>query len=80
MLLNSDIDKPPLTYAQYAVYLPIFFQSARGVSITDSGVLYIALVIPQIFTLVMIGVIVAKWGFYVRTLPVTRSCAAVLTL
>lgn len=41
-----------------------------GVSITESGVLYIALVVPQIVTLVIIGAIVSKWGQYV-SIPYT---------
>ncbi|TGJ88727.1 hypothetical protein E0Z10_g94 [Xylaria hypoxylon] len=48
----------------YAFYLPIFFQSVQGVSTTQSGVQYIALVVPQIVNLVVTGGFVSTWGFY----------------
>lgn len=49
----------------YGYYLPIFFQSVQGATTTDSGVRYIALVVPQILALVLTGAIVTKWGYYV---------------
>ncbi|KAK8129266.1 MFS general substrate transporter [Apiospora kogelbergensis] len=49
----------------YAYYLPLYFQSVPGVSTTDSGVRFIALVLPQIVGLVIVGAIVTKWGYYV---------------
>ncbi|KAI0017069.1 MFS general substrate transporter [Xylariomycetidae sp. FL0641] len=49
----------------YAYYLPIFFQSVQGVSTTESGVRFIALVLPQIVGLVVVGAIVTQWGYYV---------------
>ncbi|RYC61641.1 hypothetical protein CHU98_g4575 [Xylaria longipes] len=49
----------------YAYYLPIYFQSAQGVSTTQSGVRFIALVLPQIVGLVAVGAIVTQWGYYV---------------
>ncbi|KAI1130117.1 MFS general substrate transporter [Nemania abortiva] len=49
----------------YAYYLPIYFQSAQGVSTTQSGVRFIALVLPQIVGLVVVGAIVTQWGYYV---------------
>ncbi|KAK8139320.1 MFS general substrate transporter [Apiospora sp. TS-2023a] len=49
----------------YAYYLPIFFQSAQRVSTTESGVRFIALVLPQIVGLVIVGAVVTKWGYYV---------------
>ncbi|KAF2971336.1 hypothetical protein GQX73_g2190 [Xylaria multiplex] len=49
----------------YAYYLPIYFQSAQGVSTTQSGVRFIALVLPQIVGLVIVGAIVTQWGYYV---------------
>ncbi|KAH7323166.1 MFS multidrug transporter-like protein [Stachybotrys elegans] len=49
----------------YGYYLPIFFQSAQGVSATESGVRYIAMMAPQILTLVATGALVSKWGYYV---------------
>ncbi|KAK7908715.1 major facilitator superfamily domain-containing protein [Apiospora marii] len=49
----------------YAYYLPIFFQSAQGVSTTESGVRFIALVLPQIVGLVIVGAVVTRWGYYV---------------
>ncbi len=56
---------------KYAFYLPIFFQSVQGVSTTQSGVQYIALVVPQIVSLVVTGGFVSTWGFYVCTANVT---------
>lgn len=50
---------------QYAYYLPIYFQSVQGVSTTQSGVRFIALVLPQIVGLVVTGAIVSQWGYYV---------------
>lgn len=50
---------------QYGYYLPIMFQSAQGVSTTESGLRYITLVGPQIVALVIVGGIVSKWGYYV---------------
>ncbi|KAJ2999269.1 hypothetical protein NUW58_g43 [Xylaria curta] len=49
----------------YAYYLPVYFQSAQGVSTTQSGVQFIALVLPQIVGLVVVGAIVTQWGYYV---------------
>ncbi|KAI6088863.1 MFS general substrate transporter [Hypoxylon rubiginosum] len=49
----------------YAYYLPIYFQSVQGVSTTQSGVRFIALVLPQIVGLVIVGAIVSQWGYYV---------------
>ncbi|KAK8037680.1 hypothetical protein PG991_001026 [Apiospora marii] len=49
----------------YGYYLPILFQSAQGVSTTESGLRYIALVGPQIVALVIVGGMVSKWGYYV---------------
>ncbi|KAI0395153.1 MFS general substrate transporter [Xylariaceae sp. FL0594] len=49
----------------YAYYLPIYFQSAQGVSTTQSGVRFISLVLPQIVGLVIVGAIVSYWGYYV---------------
>lgn len=50
---------------QYGYYLPIFFQSAQGVSITSSGVRQIALIIPDILAIGLTGLAVTKWGHYV---------------
>ncbi|KAI1363649.1 MFS general substrate transporter [Xylaria arbuscula] len=49
----------------YAYYLPIYFQSAQGVSTIQSGVRFISLVLPQIVGLVVVGAIVSQWGYYV---------------
>ncbi|KAJ4286035.1 hypothetical protein N0V90_013382 [Kalmusia sp. IMI 367209] len=56
----SDVDD-----SQYTYYLPIYFQSIQGVSATQSGVRFIALVVPQIVLLVVTGAVVSKVGFYV---------------
>ncbi|KAI0382677.1 MFS multidrug transporter-like protein [Hypomontagnella monticulosa] len=49
----------------YGYYLPIFFQSVQGTTTTESGVRYMAMMIPQIVTLVVVGAVVSKWGYYV---------------
>ncbi|KAI1760080.1 MFS general substrate transporter [Hypoxylon sp. FL1150] len=49
----------------YAYYLPIYFQSVQLVSTTQSGVRFIALVLPQIVGLVIVGALVSQWGYYV---------------
>ncbi|KAI0594167.1 major facilitator superfamily domain-containing protein [Biscogniauxia sp. FL1348] len=49
----------------YGYYLPILFQSVQGVSTTESGIRYIALIGPQIFAIVVTGALVSKWGYYV---------------
>lgn len=54
-----------LTVRQYGYYLPILFQSAQGASTTESGLRYIALVGPQLVTLIIVGGLVTKWGYYV---------------
>ncbi|KAH8159043.1 hypothetical protein CIB48_g9207 [Xylaria polymorpha] len=63
--------------ALYAFYLPIFFQSVQGVSTTQSGVQYIALVVPQIVSLVVTGGFVSTWGFYYPYLVSGVSIATV---
>lgn len=47
---------------KYGYYLPVFFQSAQGTSATLSGVRFIELIIPQIVTLAITGVIVSRWA------------------
>ncbi|KAK8110701.1 MFS general substrate transporter [Apiospora kogelbergensis] len=49
----------------YGYYLPILFQSIQGVSTTQSGVRFIALIGPQIVTIVITGALVSQWGYYV---------------
>ncbi|KAF3055559.1 putative HC-toxin efflux carrier TOXA [Daldinia childiae] len=49
----------------YGYYLPILFQSVQGVSTTESGIRYIALVGPQICAIVVTGALVSQWGYYV---------------
>lgn len=61
---------------QYAYYLPIYFQSAQGVSTMQSGVRFIALVLPQIVGLVIVGAVVTQWGYYVGV-PFTRQPGSV---
>jgi hypothetical protein len=43
----------------------MFFQTIQDASATESGVRYIAMMIPQIVTLALTGAIVSKWGYYV---------------
>ncbi|KAI0843826.1 major facilitator superfamily domain-containing protein [Daldinia vernicosa] len=54
-----------ITSVVYGYYLPILFQSVQGVSTTESGIRYIALVGPQIFAIVVTGALVSRWGYYV---------------
>ncbi|KAI0383424.1 MFS general substrate transporter [Hypomontagnella monticulosa] len=68
----------------YAYYVPIYFQSVQGVSTTQSGVRFIALVLPQIVGLVIVGGIVSQWGYYVPYMilgvVVTSIGAGLLTM
>ncbi|KAK3682778.1 major facilitator superfamily domain-containing protein [Podospora appendiculata] len=48
----------------YGYYLPILFQSVQGVSTTQSGVRYIALVGSQIVTTIIVGGLVTTFGVY----------------
>lgn len=57
------------------------FQSAQGTSTTESGLRYIALVGPQIVSLIIVGGIVSKWGYYVGDPdPVSMSSECRLTI
>ncbi|KJZ78260.1 hypothetical protein HIM_02298 [Hirsutella minnesotensis 3608] len=49
----------------YGYYLPLFFQSVQDASAIDSGVRYLAMMMPQIVTLALTGAIVSIWGYYV---------------
>ncbi|KID62981.1 MFS multidrug transporter, partial [Metarhizium brunneum ARSEF 3297] len=49
----------------YGYYLPMFFQTVQGATATESGVRYIAMMVPQIVTLALTGAIVSRWGYYV---------------
>ncbi|GAW20476.1 hypothetical protein ANO14919_099820 [Xylariales sp. No.14919] len=61
----------------YGYYLPIFFQSVQGVTTTQSGVRYIAMVVPQIVSLVVVGAVVSIWGYYVPYMVAGAIVAAV---
>ncbi|KAH8787843.1 major facilitator superfamily domain-containing protein [Diaporthe sp. PMI_573] len=49
----------------YGYYFPIFFQSVQQVSIVDSGVRYLAFIVPQVVALATSGAVVTRWGYYV---------------
>ncbi|KAK0634372.1 major facilitator superfamily domain-containing protein [Bombardia bombarda] len=49
----------------YGYFLPILFQSVQGVSTTQSGVRYIALVGSQILSTIVVGGLVTVFGIYV---------------
>ncbi|KID97562.1 MFS multidrug transporter, partial [Metarhizium majus ARSEF 297] len=49
----------------YGYYLPVFFQTVQGATATESGVRYIAMMVPQIVTLALTGAIVSRWGYCV---------------
>ncbi|KAI0411742.1 MFS multidrug transporter-like protein [Xylaria grammica] len=61
----------------YGYYLPIFFQSVQGVTTSQSGVRYIAMVVPQIVSLVVAGAVVSIWGYYVPYMVAGAIVAAV---
>ncbi|KAK8101427.1 permease of the major facilitator superfamily [Apiospora kogelbergensis] len=72
VLKNRSIYMSSITLVGYGVlsvvygyYLPILFQSIQGVSTTQSGVRFIALIGPQIVTIVITGALVSQWGYYV---------------
>lgn len=70
---SNEIMLPTNVWKQYAYYLPIFFQAGQGVSAPQSGVRFIALVIPEIVAIGVFGGIVSRWGHYVSTIaPETR--------
>ncbi|KAI1169477.1 MFS general substrate transporter [Nemania sp. FL0916] len=54
---------PMPTYV-YGYYIPIYFQAVKGSSATQSGIQFLAFAIPQIFSVVLAGVIVTSIGFY----------------
>lgn len=80
LLLENDIDCGKkfchtlyFNYAdsfrsKYAYYMPIYFQSIKGNTSTQSGVNFIALVVPQTVATVVVGGLITKYGFYVRIL------------
>jgi hypothetical protein len=48
-----------------AFYLPLYFQSTRGISATHSGINMIAYVAPSIVAIGITGALVSKYGYYV---------------
>lgn len=50
---------------QYGYYIPIYFQAVIGSTATQSGTQYLALVIPQMFGVVLSGALVTAFGSYV---------------
>lgn len=63
--IGSSLFSVPNFALQYGYYLPILFQSVQGVSTTESGIRFIALVGAQIFAIVVTGALVSRWGYYV---------------
>ncbi|KUI59517.1 Putative HC-toxin efflux carrier TOXA [Cytospora mali] len=49
----------------YGYYLPLFFQTAQGTSVTTSGIRQIALMVPDIVGIALTGFVVSKWGYYI---------------
>ena len=47
--------------------MPIYFQSIQGVSAVESGIRFIALVVPQVVATVIVGGIISRFGYYVRS-------------
>lgn len=46
-------------------FLPFYFQAARGLSATRSGINFVPLAFPQVFGVLVVGGIVSKVGRYV---------------
>ena len=46
--------------------MPIYFQSIQGVSAIQSGVKFIALIIPQTIATIIVGGLITRFGYYVR--------------
>lgn len=58
-------------------YMPFYFQAAQDASATLSGAKYLALIIPEIVTIVITGAIVSKTGYYVPYMIVGACIAAI---
>ncbi|KAF2120122.1 major facilitator superfamily-domain-containing protein [Lophiotrema nucula] len=48
----------------YGMYVPIFFQAAKGFSALRSGIEILSLALTQIAVVVMTGTLVSKYGYY----------------
>ncbi|KAF2122170.1 major facilitator superfamily domain-containing protein [Lophiotrema nucula] len=46
-------------------YIPFYFQTVQGVSPVQAGVRFIALILPQTIAVVVVGALVAQFGYYV---------------
>lgn len=46
--------------------MPIYFQSIQSVSATESGIKFIALIVPQIVATAVVGALITQYGYYVR--------------
>ncbi|EHK96007.1 putative HC-toxin efflux carrier TOXA [Glarea lozoyensis 74030] len=55
-----------ITLNIYGYYLPLFFQAAQGVGVTESGIRQMALVLPEIVAVGLTGFVVTKWGYYIK--------------
>lgn len=62
---------------KYAYYMPVYFQSIQGVSATESGIKFIALIVPQIVATVIVGGLITTFGYYV-CIPLPHACARAL--
>lgn len=61
----SRFERSSLENTQYGYYLPIYFQAVKASTATQSGTQYLALVIPQMFGVVLSGALVTVFGSYV---------------
>ncbi|GME24191.1 hypothetical protein EAF04_007999 [Neofusicoccum parvum] len=61
----------------YNFFIPIFFQSAQGVSATTSGVRFIALIVPQVVFVIITGAVATKYGYYVPYIILGTTVAIV---
>ena len=57
-------------------YIPFYFQAAKGVSATISGIQFIPLAFPEVLAIVVAGAIVTKTGHYVGD---PKICMAVFS-
>ncbi|KAL8934498.1 MAG: hypothetical protein Q9216_005883 [Gyalolechia sp. 2 TL-2023] len=46
-------------------HIPFWFQAVQGVDAMTSGIRLIPLFIPQMVSLIVVGAVVSKWGYYV---------------
>ncbi|KAI4124378.1 MAG: hypothetical protein LQ347_005765 [Umbilicaria vellea] len=61
----------------YAYYIPFYFQAARDVSATTSGIRFIPLALPEVVAIVLSGAVTSATGYYVPIMIFSVVVAAV---